>query len=97
MTLILYLDHLPPWDGNDHILGMSVSVSVKGEVAEQMLFADYLKKWLVGMVAGWVDPQVVNNVILVLIGEQGSYKTTWFNYLLPPDLRQYFCHHAVYR
>ena len=85
-----YLDHLPPWDGNDHILGMSVSVSVKGEVAEQMLFADYLKKWLVGMVAGWVDPQVVNNVILVLIGEQGSYKTTWFNYLLPPDLRQYF-------
>ena len=85
-----YLEHLPPWDGNDHILGMSVSVSVKGEVEEQMLFADYLKKWLVGMVAGWVDPQVVNNVILVLIGEQGSYKTTWFNYLLPPDLRQYF-------
>jgi len=50
----------------------------------------YLKKWLVGMVAGWVDPSVVNNVILVLIGEQGSYKTTWFNYLLPPELRQYF-------
>ena len=85
-----YLEHLPPWNGEDHILGMSVSVSVKGEVEEQMLFADYLKKWLVGMVAGWVDPQVVNNVILVLIGEQGSYKTTWFNYILPPDLRQYF-------
>jgi predicted P-loop ATPase len=33
---------------------------------------------------------VVNNVILVLIGEQGAYKTTWFNYLLPPELRQYF-------
>ena len=42
------------------------------------------------MVAGWIDPQVVNNVILVLIGEQGSYKTTWFNYLLPPELRRYF-------
>jgi len=26
----------------------------------------------------------------VLIGEQGSYKTTWFNYLLPPELKQYF-------
>jgi hypothetical protein len=85
-----YLEHLPPWDGGDHILAMSVSVSVKGEVEEQMLFAQYLKKWLVGMVAGWIDPQVVNNVILVLIGEQGSYKTTWFNYLLPPQLRQYF-------
>ena len=42
------------------------------------------------MVAAWVDESVVNNVILVLIGEQGSYKTTWFNYLLPLELKQYF-------
>lgn len=85
-----YLERLPKWDGRDYILSMSVSVSVKGGIDEQMRFADYLKKWLVGMVAGWVDPTVVNNVILVLIGEQGSYKTTWFNYLLPPELKQYF-------
>ncbi len=85
-----YLEHLPPWNGEDYILAMSVSVSVRGEEEEQMLFAQYLKKWLVGMVAGWMDATVVNNVILVLIGEQGSYKTTWFNYLLPPELRQYF-------
>ena len=49
-----------------------------------------LKKWLVGMVAGWISEDVVNNVILVFIGEQGAYKTTWFNYLLPPQLKQYF-------
>ena len=85
-----YLEHLPPWNGEDHILAMSVSVNVKGDVEEQLLFAEYLRKWLVGMVAGWVDDSVVNNVILVLIGEQGSYKTTWFNHLLPPALRQYF-------
>ena len=85
-----YLEHLPRWDGQNHILAMSVSVSVKGDVEEQMLFAEYLTKWLVGMVAGWVDDSVVNNVILVLIGEQGSYKTTWFNYLLPPELSNYF-------
>ena len=85
-----YLEHLPHWDGQDYILAMSVSVTVKGETEEQALFADYLKKWLVGMVAGWVDPDVVNNVILVLIGEQGSYKTTWFSRLLPPQLQQYF-------
>ena len=85
-----YLEHLPPWDGQNHILAMSVSVNVKGDVEEQMLFAEYLTKWLVGMVAGWVDDSVVNNVILVLIGEQGSYKTTWFNYLLPPELSNYF-------
>ena len=86
-----YLEHLPNWDGEtNHILGMSLSVRVKGDVEEQMLFASYLKKWLVGMVAAWIDPNVVNNVILVLIGEQGSYKTTWFNYLLPPELKDYF-------
>ncbi len=85
-----YLDHLPPWDGEDHILAMSVSVQVKGDVEEQVRFYEYLKKWLVAMVAGWVDDTVVNNVILVLIGEQGSYKTTWFNYLLPPELKHYF-------
>lgn len=54
------------------------------------LFPTYLKKWLVGMIAAWLDPSVVNNVILVLIGEQGTYKTTWFTYLLPPPLRRYF-------
>ena len=86
-----YLERLPPWNGNeDHILGLSLSVNVKGDSDEQFLFAEYLKKWLVGMVAAWVNPQVVNNVILVLIGQQGAYKTTWFNYLLPPELRRYF-------
>ena len=86
-----YLERLPPWNGDlDHILGLSMSVMVKGGTDEQFLFAEYLKKWLVGMVAAWMNPQVVNNVILVLIGPQGAYKTTWFNYLLPPELRRYF-------
>ena len=86
-----YLDSLPPWNGrDDYLLELSVSVLLKGDADEQMLFAENLKKWMVGMVAAWVDDTVVNNVILVLIGEQGSYKTTWFNYLLPPQLRQYF-------
>ena len=87
-----YLSRLPPWneDKPDYILELAMSISVKGEVKEQIMFWQCLKKWLVGMVAGWINPQVVNNVILVLIGEQGSYKTTWFTYLLPPELRAYF-------
>lgn len=86
-----YLEHLPPWDGrSDHILAMSVSVTVKGGADEQLRFAEYLKKWLVAMVAGWVDDEAVNHVILTFIGEQGIYKTTWFNYLLPPELQRYF-------
>ena len=86
-----YLERLPPWDHkNDYILEMSLSVNVKGGAEEQMAFAAYLKKWLVAMVAGWIDEREVNHVILIFVGEQGIYKTTWFNYLLPPDLRNYF-------
>ena len=87
-----YIERLPPWneDKEDYIMELAMSVIVKGEAEEQMLFCQCLKKWLVGMVACWLDPKVVNNVILVLIGEQGSYKTTWFSCLLPPELRAYF-------
>ena len=74
----------------DYIRELAQTVRVKGGEQEQMLWHLYLKKWLVGMVASWLSDDVVNNVILVLIGEQGAYKTTWFNYLLPPPLKQYF-------
>ena len=87
---LYYLNRLPPWDGQDHILGLSVSVMVKGGTDKQMLFYKYLKKWLVAMVASWIDDDEVNQAVLVLIGEQGIYKTTWFSHLLPPELRDYF-------
>ena len=87
-----YLEHLPPWheDQDNHIMGLAMTVNVHGDADEQLLFYEYLRKWLVAMVASWVNPAVVNNVMLVLIGEQGSYKTTWFAHLLPPQLRDYF-------
>ena len=80
----------PSVGGRDYIRELAQTVRVKGGEQEQMLWYRYLKKWLVGMVASWISDDVVNNVILVLIGEQGAYKTTWFNYLLPPPLKQYF-------
>ena len=76
--------------GRDYIRELAATIRVKGGDQEQMLWYRYLRKWLVGMVASWLSDDVVNNVILVLIGEQGAYKTTWFNYLLPPPLKQYF-------
>ncbi len=87
---LYYLNRLPPWDGQDHILGLSLSVMVKGSTEKQMLFYKYLKKWLVAMVASWIDDDEVNQAVLVLIGDQGIYKTTWFSHLLPPELRDYF-------
>ena len=85
-----YLMNLPPWNGCPAIEVLSMSVTVKGGKEKQELFHECLRRWLVGMVAGWIDDDVVNHEILVLIGNQGSYKTTWFQHLLPPELRDYF-------
>ena len=83
-----YLQSLPAWDGvTDHIAQLASTVHVTGDQAR---FTEYFRKWLVGLVAGVLEESNVNNQILVFIGAQGSYKTTWFNYLLPPELRRYF-------
>lgn len=87
----LYLSRQPPWDEETNpILDLSLSVTVKDSQDEQLLFYVCLRKWLVAMVAGWLDDTVVNQEILVFVGRQGIYKTTWFNALLPPELQQYF-------
>ena len=49
------------------------------------------KKWFVAMVASWMRDEVVNHQVLVLIGRQGIYKTTWLEHLIPPHLRAYTC------
>lgn len=91
-----YLDELPLWDHvNDYVeqLARHVHVIPEGrETAEDAhkRFKLYLIKWLMGLVAGAMDDAVVNNMVLVLIGEQGIYKTTFFNNLLPPELQRYF-------
>ena len=85
-----YLNRLPPWDGQDYIMELSLSVNVRGNVEEQLRFSECLRKWLVAMVASWLDEDEVNQAVLVFIGEQGSYKTTWFSHLLPPELHEYF-------
>ena len=49
------------------------------------------KKWFVAMVASWLDDNIVNHQVLVLIGKQGIFKTTWLERLIPPQLRNYCC------
>ena len=86
-----YLRRLPPWDESTNpILDLSMTVTVKGSQDEQLLFYVCLRKWLVGMVAGWLEEGKVNQEILVLVGRQGIYKTTWFSHLMPPELQPYF-------
>ena len=55
------------------------------------LWRTCFKKWFVAMVASWMKDEVVNHQVLVLIGRQGIYKTTWLEHLIPPHLRAYAC------
>lgn len=92
-----YLNRLPPWtEDTNPILSLAMDVKVKGGMDEQMLFYLCLRKWLVAMVAGWLDDKVVNEKILVLVGRQGIFKTTWFEHLLPPELAGYFHSNASF-
>ena len=46
-------------------------------------------KWIVAMVACWMDENVANHQVLVLVGPQGIFKTSWLFKLLPEPLRMY--------
>jgi predicted P-loop ATPase len=48
-----------------------------------------LKKWLVALVACAVEPDVVNQTVLILQGGQGLGKSTWLNNLVPKQLTNY--------
>ena len=86
-----YLGSLPPWDGTtDHISRLAATVHCADTDETRQPFAESLRKWLVAMVASMCDAETVNNQILVLVGPQGVYKTTWFKKLLPPPLARYF-------
>ena len=53
------------------------------------LWRTCFKKWFVSMVASWMKDEVVNHTVLVLVGRQGIFKTTWLDHLIPPALRSY--------
>ena len=87
-----YFYGLPKWQegDTDYIEKLAYTVTLVDESLETRgLFRRCLKKWLVAMIAGFLSDRV-NHEILVLIGRQGIYKTTWFHFLLPPELRNYY-------
>ena len=94
-----YLRSRKPWDGKRDYIGEvadMIHVAFKKEYYhDQKLFKEYFRKWFVAMVVGWVTPTVVNQMMLILVGKGGIYKSTIFPYLLPPELRQYFLNESV--
>ena len=80
-----YFNDLPEWDRHtDPIAKLAAQVHIRTGAE---LFPLLFKKWLVAMVASLLHEEVVNHEILVLLGRQGIYKTTWLNHLLPPELQ----------
>lgn len=78
-----YFNELPQWDGKtDYIRMLANTVKTNNKV----YWNKYFKKWLVGVVASLLDDDVVNHLVLILIGKQGVGKTTWLNNLLPKEL-----------
>ncbi len=78
-------------------VAQQVKVKPSGEKAKgnkargEELWRACFKKWFVAMVASWMRDEIVNHQVLVLIGRQGIYKTTWLEHLIPPQLRAYAC------
>jgi hypothetical protein len=89
-----WLDALHPYthDQPDWIDMVASQVRVKpsgDEARSEELWRGCFKKWFVAMVASWMKDEVVNHTVLVLVGRQGIFKTTWLDRLIPPALRAY--------
>ena len=84
-----YLDALPPWDGTtDYLRWLADRVHCRHASPDE--FDYYFRRWFVAMIAAALRDKVVNHEILVLLGPQGSYKSSFFENLLPPELRPYY-------
>ena len=83
-----YIRHLPKWNGkHDYVGEMARRVKTDNPYWEE----DF-HKWMLSMVAQWLgkDRQHGNAIVPLLIGPQGSGKTTFCSRLLPGYLQTYF-------
>lgn len=85
-----YFASLPPWDGHtDHIAVLARSIHL-ADSSQQALFEECFRRWFVAIIPTLLVEEITNHTILILIGKQGMYKTTWLRRLLPPELQKYF-------
>ena len=83
-----YMRHLPSWSGkHDYVGELARRVKTSNPYWEE----DF-HKWMLSMVAQWLgkDRQHGNAIVPLLIGPQGSGKTTFCRRLLPEYLQVYF-------
>ena len=85
-----YVMALPQWnDGMPDYIQQTAAMVHMATPDEQQMWHQCFRKWFVAMVAGWTDDAVVNHQVIVFVGPQGIFKTSWINRLLPPQLTAY--------
>ena len=82
-----YLQHLSKWDGKDRIGTLARRVKTDNPDWEH-----YFHVWMLSMVSQWngTNKQHGNAIVPLLIGPQGSGKTTFCRRLLPENLQVYY-------
>ena len=82
-----FLDGCGTWDGVDRIRAYARRVPTDYD-----LWPDHFHRWLLAMVAQWMNlsRDYGNAVVPMLIGRQGTHKSTFCKLLLPPELREYY-------
>ena len=85
-----YMNNLPAWDGKDHVRRL---INCLSGVNEKQ--SEWIRIWLRSMVAHWMkmDVEHGNDVVLLLMGDQGCGKSTFCQRLLPTNLREYYLDH----
>jgi len=83
-----FICHLPAWNGKHDYVG-ELARRVK---TDNHFWEDDFHKWMLSMVAQWLgkNRQHGNSIVPLLIGPQGSGKTTFCSRLLPGYLQTYF-------
>lgn len=83
-----YFKNLPSHDGHDYITDLANTIIPEPQFAS--IWPVYLKKWLLGLVAGVLREKDINQCALILHGEQGVGKSRWINRLVPSELEDYY-------
>ncbi len=82
-----FLYELPHWDGKDRIRALALTVPCRNPHWQELFH-----RWFLNMVSHWrgMDKKYANSVSPLLVGAQGTRKSTFCRSLIPPAIRTYY-------
>ena len=82
-----FIYDLPRWDGKDRIRALAGTVPCHNPHWQELFH-----RWFLNMVSHWqgTDEKYANSVSPLLVGAQGTHKSTFCRSIIPPSLRTYY-------